>query len=104
MGLHQALLYDYSTKELADMAKEWNRHLLSPNRKNTPSGRPDVLYFLPHFYVTVNHMISIDTDFSDEFGELTETLINENRMEMSYDASSAFDVYLYPFSEIEEYS
>ena len=36
-------------KELTDIANEWNRHLLSPNRNNTPSGRPDVIYFPPQF-------------------------------------------------------
>ena len=106
-------------KELADIANEWNRHLLSPNRNNTQSGRPDVMYFLPHLYGTTDHMISIDTaetdefiditsavpsDFSDEFGEFAGTLMNENNMEMPHDASSAFDLYLYLLSKIEEYS
>ena len=106
-------------KELADIANEWNRHLLSPNRNNTQSGRPDVMYFLPHLYGTTDHMISIDTaevddfiditsavpsDFSDEFVEFVGTLMNENNMELSHGASSAFDLYLYLLSKIEEYS
>ena len=106
-------------KELADIANEWNRHLLSPNRNNTQSGRPDVMYFLPHLYGTTDHMISIDTaetdefiditsavpsDFSDEFGEFAGTLMNENNMEIPHDASSTFDLYLYLLSKIEEYS
>ena len=79
-------------KELVDIENEWIRHLLSPNRNNTQSGRPDIMYFLPHLYGTTDHMISINTakndkfinitrdglsDFSDEFGEFTETLMNE---------------------------
>ena len=79
-------------KELTDIASEWNRHLLSPNKNNTPSGRPAVMYFLPHLYGTTGHMISIDAaetdefidifsavpfDFSDEFGEFAGTLMNE---------------------------
>ena len=106
-------------KELADIANEWNRHLLSPNRNNTQSGRPDVMYFLPHLYGTTDHMISIDTaevdefiditsavpsDFSDEFVEFVGTLMNENNMELPHGASSAFDLYLYLLSKIEEYS
>ena len=97
-------------KELTDIASEWNRHLLSPNKNNTPSGRPDVMYFLPHLYGTTGHMISIDAaeteefidffsavpfDFSDEFDEFAGALMNEkNNMEMPYDPSSAFDLYL----------
>ena len=106
-------------KELTYIANEWNRYLLSPNRNSRSSGTPDVIYFLPHLYGTIDHMISIDTaetdefiditsavpsDFSDELGEFAGTLMNENNMEMPHDASSAFDLYLYLLSKIEEYS
>ena len=80
-------------KELTDIANEWNPHLLSPDINNTPSGRPDSMYFLLHLHRTTDHMISINTsktdkfiiittsavpsDFSDEFGEFAETLMNE---------------------------
>ena len=92
-------------KELTEITNEWNRHLLSPNRNNTPSERTGVMYFLSHLSGTTDHMVSIDTavtdefidttnaDLSDEFGEFVETLMNENNMEMSHDASSAFDLY-----------
>ena len=65
------------------------------------------------------HMISIATaetdeffditklapsDFSDEFGEFAEALINENILEMPRDSSSVFNVFLYLLSKIEEYS
>ena len=46
----------------------------------------------------------VPPDFFDEFGEFTETLMNENNMEMSHAASSAFDLYLYLLSKTEEYS
>ena len=79
------------------------------------------MYLLPHLYGTAYHIPSlrIDTaetdefiditsaascDFSDKFGEFAETLINENNMEIADDASSAFDLYPYLLSEIEEYS
>ena len=77
------------------------------------------MYFLPHLYGTTDHMISIDTaevdefiditsavpsDFSDEFVEFVGTLMNENNMELPHGASSAFDLYLYLLSKIEEYS
>ena len=73
------------------------------------------MYFLPHLYGTVYHMISIDTaetnefidftctlpyDFPDKFREFPETAMNENNMEMADDAASAFKLYL----KIEEYS
>ena len=78
-------------KELADIANESNPYLLPPNRNNTPFGRPDIMYFLPHLCGTTDRMISINTrktdkfivasavpsDFSDEFGEYAETLMNE---------------------------
>ena len=92
-------------KELTEITNEWNRHLLSPNRNNTPSERTGVMYFLPHLSGTTDHMVSIDTavtdefidttnaDFSDEFGEFVETPMNENNMEMSHDAANAFDLY-----------
>ena len=37
-------------KELADIANQWNYHLLSPNRNNTPSGRPDVVLSTPSLW------------------------------------------------------
>ena len=79
-------------KELTDIANEWNPHLLSPKRNNIPSGRPDIMSFLPHFHGTTDRMISIRTpktdkcinntsavlsQFSDELGEFAETLMNE---------------------------
>ena len=95
------LFYEHSTKRTYI---HWNK------RNNTPSGRPDVMFFLTHIYGTTDHMISIGTaetdefiditgavpsDFSDGFGEFVETLMNENNMEMPHDASSTFDLYLY---------
>ena len=79
-------------KELTDIANEWNPYLLSQKRKNTPSGRLDIMYFLPHFYETTDRVISINTpktdkfinitsavlsQFSDELGEFAEILLNE---------------------------
>ena len=104
-------------KELTDIAKEWNCHLLSPNRNNTQSGRPDVMYFLHYLHGTTDQLISIDTaetdkfiditsaatsDFPDEFGEFEETLVNEDNM--PHDAPSASDLYLYHLSKIEGYN
>ena len=66
------------------------------------------MYFLHHLFGTTDHMISIDTaetdefiditsavpsDFSDESREFAGTLMNENNMEMSHDASSAFYIF-----------
>ena len=48
---------------------------------------------------------AVPSDISDdEFGEFAGTLMNENNMELPHDASSAFDLYLYLLSTIEEYS
>ena len=97
-------------KELTDITNEWNRHLLSPNKSNTPSVRPDVMYFLLYLYGTTNHMISINTAETSEFidissavpaefsHEFAETLINENNM--AHGASNTFDLHLYLFSKI----
>ena len=101
-------------KELTDIANEWNRHLLSPNKNNTPSVRPDVMYFLLYLYGTTNHMISINTAETSEFidisssvpaefsHEFAETLINEDNM--AHGASYTFDLHLYLFSKIVECS
>ena len=64
----------------------------------------------PHLYGTAetDEFIHINSDvpsnFSHKFGEFTETLMNENKMNMPHDASSAFELYLYLLSKIEEYS
>ena len=71
--------------------------------RNTTSCRPDV--FLFDHYGTTDNMVITDTaetnkfiniisavpyDFSEGFGECAETLMNENNMDMSHDALSAF--------------
>ena len=64
----------------------------------------------PHLYGTAetDEFIDINGDvpsnFSHEFGEFAETLMNENKMNIPHDASSAFELYLYLLSKIEEYS
>ena len=77
------------------------------------------MYFLPHHCGTTYHIISnqtadtnefiiivstVSSDFSDEFGEFAQILINENNMEIPQDASSALDLYLYLLSKIKKYS
>ena len=47
---------------------------------------------------------AVPSDFFDEFGEFTETLMNKNNIKTPHVASSAFELYLYLFSKIEEYS
>ena len=50
---------------------------------------------------------AVPSDFSDQFNGFAETLIKENNMENNntpYNASSTFDLPLYLFSKIEEYS
>ena len=46
----------------------------------------------------------VPPDFFDEFGEFTETLMNENIMEMPHAASSAFDLYLYLLSKTDDFA
>ena len=79
-------------KELTEITNEWNHYLLLSNKNNTSSGRSGVMYFLPHLHGTTDRTVSIDTaetdefidvtsavfsDFSDEFGEFAETLMND---------------------------
>ena len=45
-------------KEHTGIANEGNPNLLLPNRNNTPFGRPGIIHFLPHIYVTTDRMIS----------------------------------------------
>ena len=41
---------------------------------NTPSGGPDVMYFIHHLYETADHMISNDTADTDEFIGITSVV------------------------------
>ena len=47
---------------------------------------------------------TVPSDFSDEYGEFEETLMNKNNMEMPHNALIAFHFYLYLLSNTEEYS
>ena len=100
-------------KELTDIANEWNPHLLSPNINNTPSGRPDIMYFLLHLYRTTDHMISINLSKPTNLLLLPPALYPltclmslvslqrhwwmNNNMEMSHDASIAYLACNYTF-------
>ena len=79
-------------KELTGISIEWNPHLLSPSRNNTSSGKPNFMYFPPHFYGTIYCMIStnspktdkfvnitssLPSDYSNEIAQFAETLMNE---------------------------
>ena len=103
-------IFDLSEPDLLDCIRFCFMSILQRTYRHCrwmalPSSRPDVMYFLPHLYGTVYHMISIDTaetnefidfictlpyDFSDKFREFPETAMNENNMEMADDAASAF--------------
>ena len=50
-------------KELNRVAQHWNLHKIRPSlNQESPSGRPDVLYFLPELNGVSNYLKSVDDD------------------------------------------
>ena len=92
---------------------EITNHLPPTKRNNTPSGRVDFMYILPHLY----HMNNIDTTESGTFVNITSAvpldsfqgpcgfahwLLKNNDIEIMEDVSSAFDLWIYLFNQIDD--
>lgn len=53
-------------KELNDVAKRWNVHRIRPsNNRESPPGKPDVLYHFPEQLGTRNYLFNVDVDDLD---------------------------------------
>ena len=107
-------------KELQSVRDDWNAHIISKSRNSGPRGRPDVMYYLPHLYESNDCLINVHVDeieqfypcvnhanvedFSPEFKEFAETLMQQDGLHPPSDASEALRLYIYLLIKIEQYS
>ena len=106
-------------KELLHIAEEWNQHLISKSLNGGPSGRPDTMFFLSHLYDSENYMqniaqdevlqlqagiINLPLDFSIEFKEFAEELMNEEGIENPSNSQEALELYVFLLEKIAVFS
>ena len=106
--------------ELYTVAVEWNHHIISKSINGGPNGRPDTMFFLPHLYNTDSFLENVDLqeveaiyphvtdsprDFSDEFQEFAEFVLQGNdHDDMPSDVASGLDLFLYLKERITDFS
>ena len=84
-------------EEVTEVATAWNQHTISHYRNGGPTGRPDIMFFLPHIYDTIDHLQYVSDedidefqgvigqlldDFSDDFREFSFYFIDQKGFEM----------------------
>jgi len=97
--------------ELNRTARQWNLHRIRPSTNlESPSGRPDVLFFLPEVSDTKNHM-DVDLDelelaeerccyrppqsgCLDEFTQLAEIIMREKSLQFPRTPEEATTLYV----------
>lgn len=97
--------------ELHRVAKHWNLHKIRPSsNEHSPSGRPDINYFIPEAFNTRSYLqpvcqkdmdvannicceIPVD-DYTQTFEELAQMLMVENSLQMGSDVSQAEYLYI----------
>lgn len=58
--------------ELHEVAKLWNTHVIRPSHnEDSPSGRPDTLYFIPEATGTVNYLVNVENADIELVNELS---------------------------------
>ena len=99
--------------ELDRVTMHWNLHKIRPSSNDeSPSGRPDVLYFLPELngkssrgqYVNMdeieeiqemsNHHVNRFDARSVDFAELASLIMEDERLSMPHTAHEALDLYM----------
>ena len=106
--------------ELYIVAVEWNHHILSKSINIGPNRRPDTMFFLPHLYNSGSflenadlreveaiypHVIDTPRDFSDEFQEFAEFVLQGNDYDvMPSDVASGLDLFLCLKERITDFS
>ena len=106
--------------ELYKFAEQWNLHRMRPSTNvESPSGRPDILYFLPEINGARNliTVVSLDdvevaeqrccnrppeTGCTDEFCELASVIMQEKNIEMPKTAEDAVTLYSVLTDEIQK--
>ena len=99
-------------KQLDKVAKHWNLHQIRPSHnRESPPGKPDVLYFLPERLSTRDFSTEVDVDdldiaeenyavarpvkgCNDSFAELAEMIMEDNNWQMSHNHGDARALYI----------
>jgi hypothetical protein len=107
---------DVIQKELYNVAINWNLHRIRFQNVESPSGRPDVLYFLPEIENTQDFKMEVLEDdleiveesfckqvpkCSKEFKEMAEILMSEHSLHTPNNAEEALALYSKLIQEIE---
>ena len=98
--------------ELNNVAKHWNLHRIRPsNNRDSPPGKPDVLYFLPERFDTRDFKTDVDAgdiDIAEEnyaevrpvmgcddsFAELAQMVMEDHGYQMPGNARDAYSLYI----------
>ena len=97
--------------DLDDTTTTWNRHFIRPSRNaHSPSGRPDVMYYMPESYGTVDYLCPMSDEHiqacqdertlrknipcDKDVYDMCCTLIGENGYQFPQNAGSALDLYI----------
>lgn len=104
-------------QELQSVAKLWNVHRIRPStNRESPPGRPDVLYCFPQMSGTNDFKIPTSIDdieicaevcspskaYSDEISELAQIIMNERGLQMPLNPQEAKRLYLTLIDEINQ--
>ncbi len=111
--------YNIIKDELYKVARHWNVHCIRPSTNDeSPSGRPDTLYFLPEVNETCDYITRarvVDMDVAEEmcclknppngcepeFNELASLIMREKGLQMPTSVDEAAQLYLELLHEIE---
>ena len=58
---------ELSREEVTEVATAWNQPIISHHRNGGPTGRPHIMFFLPHTYDTTDHLQCVSDEDIDEF-------------------------------------
>lgn len=106
--------------ELHRVARLWNLHRIRPSSNlESPSGRPDILFFIPEVANTKDYRVEVGLDelelaeerccyrlpengCVEEFTELANIIMHENNLEMPQTAEEATILYATLIQEIDK--
>ena len=54
-------------EEVTEVAIAWKQHITSHHRNGGPTGRPDIMFFSPHTYDTIDHLQYVRDEDNDKF-------------------------------------
>ena len=103
---------DLIRDELHRFARLWDNHQIRPSINcESPSGRPDLLYYLPEVSATHNFLVPFDKDDvilceeelcdMKEFCQLANIIMNEENLMLPKDPMEARNLYLSLINHID---